>query len=165
MNSEDLVTLTADIVSAHVSNNNVPISDVPTLVQRVHEALASLGSGEPPVEEARKTPAVSVRASVKPEYLVCLECGRKQRTLKRHLMTAHNATPAQYRADFGLPASYPMAAPNYAEMRRDMAKKIGLGRKPGSRGGAAPAAPAAAKAAAKPAKAGNGRRRTTTKAG
>ncbi len=147
MNSEDLVTLTADIVSAHVSNNNVPISDVSSLIHRVHESLASLSSGEAPVEEARKTPAVSPRASVKPDYLVCLECGRKQRTLKRHLMTAHNLTPAQYRTDYGLPASYPMAAPNYAEMRRDMAKKIGLGRK---RGTSAPAA------AAKPANAGGG---------
>ena len=144
MNNEDLVTLTADIVSAHVSNNNVPISDIASLIHRVHESLASLRSGEAPVEEAKKAPAVSPRASVKPDYLVCLECGRKQRTLKRHLMTAHNLTPAQYRTDYGLPASYPMAAPNYAEMRRDMAKKIGLGRKRG--------APAAA---AKPAN-GNG---------
>lgn len=153
MNNEDLVTLTADIVSAHVSNNNVPISDVPALVQRVHEALASLGSGAAPAEESKKAPAVSPRASVKPDYLVCLECGRKQRTLKRHLMTAHNLTPGQYRADYGLPASYPMAAPNYAEMRRDMAKKIGLGRKRGGRAGAAPAAPAA-----KPARAKGGRK-------
>lgn len=155
MNNEDFVTLTADIVSAHVSNNNVPISDLPALIQRVHEALASLGNAEAPAEEAKKTPAVSPRSSVKPEYLVCLECGRKQRTLKRHLMTAHNLTPAQYRTDYGLAATYPMAAPNYAEMRRDMAKKIGLGRK---RGAAAPAQ-AAPKAPAARKPSGNGRRR------
>jgi predicted transcriptional regulator len=161
MNNEDLVTLTADIVSAHVSNNNVPISDVPSLVQRVHEALASLGTAEAPAEEAKKTPAVSPRASVKPDYLVCLECGRKHRTLKRHLMTAHNLTPPQYRADYGLPATYPMAAPNYAEMRRDMAKKIGLGRK---RGTPAPAAAAKPAKAAASKGAGNGRRRGAAKA-
>jgi predicted transcriptional regulator len=155
MNNEDLVTLTADIVSAHVSNNNVAISDVAALVHRVHEALAALQTGEAPAEESKKVPAVSPRASVKPDYLVCLACGRKQRTLKRHLMTAHNLTPAQYRDEYGLPASYPMAAPNYAEMRRDMAKKIGLGRKRGARTAApspAPAKPAAKgrRAAAKP---------------
>ena len=162
MNNEDLVTLTADIVSAHVSNNNVPISDLPTLVQRVHEALASLGNREAAAEETKKTPAVSPRSSIKPDYLTCLECGRKQRTLKRHLMTAHGLTPEQYRADYGLPASYPMAAPNYAEMRRDMAKKIGLGRK---RGGAAPssAAPAKAKANGGGARKGGGRGRAATK--
>jgi len=141
MSDEDLITLTADIAAAHVSNNNVPISDVTTLIQRIHEALASLGTGAPPAEEAKKTPAVSPRTSIKPDYLTCLECGRKQRTLKRHLMTAHNLTPDQYRSDYGLAATYPMAAPNYAEMRREMAKKIGLGRK---RGAAAPAAAAAA---------------------
>lgn len=129
MGNEDLITLTADIVAAHVSNNNVPISDVSTLVQRVHEALAGLGTESASAEEVKKSPAVSPRTSIKPDYLTCLECGRKQRTLKRHLMTAHNLTPDQYRSDYGLPATYPMAAPNYADMRRDMAKKIGLGRK------------------------------------
>jgi predicted transcriptional regulator len=153
MGNEDLITLTADIVAAHVSNNNVPISDISTLVQRVHGALASLGTAAAPAEEAKKTPAVSPRSSIKPDYLTCLECGRKQRTLKRHLMTAHNLTPDQYRSDYGLPTTYPMAAPNYAEMRRDMAKKIGLGRK---RGAAAPAA-----APRKPS--GNGRRKASAK--
>ena len=140
MNNEDLITLTADIVSAHVANNNVAISDMAILVQRVHQALAGLGDEQPPAEAAR-TPAVSVRASIKPDHLVCLACGRRQRTLKRHLLTAHGLTPAQYRAEFGLADSYPMAAPEYAEMRREMAKKIGLGRKPGQR----PKATAAAK--------------------
>jgi len=142
MNNEDLITLTADIVSAHVSNNNVAISDLPVLVQRIHGALAALGDDQPPAEAAR-TPAVSVRASIKPDHLVCLACGRKQRTLKRHLLTAHGLSPAQYRAEFGLPDSYPMAAPEYAEMRREMAKKIGLGRKPGQRPKAAAAKPKA----------------------
>ena len=153
MGNEDLITLTADIVAAHVSNNNVPISDVSTLVQRVHEALAGLGTNAAPAEEAKKSPAVSPRTSIKPDYLTCLECGRKQRTLKRHLMTAHNLTPDQYRSDYGLPATYPMAAPNYADMRRDMAKKIGLGRK----------RTAAPKAAA-PRKAASGRRKAAPKA-
>ena len=148
MNNEDLITLTADIVSSHVSNNNVAISDMPILVQRVHEALAALGEAQPSVEPAR-TPAVSVRASIKPDHLVCLACGRRQRTLKRHLLTAHGLSPAQYRVEFGLPDSYPMAAPEYAEMRREMAKKIGLGRKPGQRPKAAAAA--GPKAARKPA--------------
>jgi predicted transcriptional regulator len=124
----DLIIATADIVAAHVSNNNVAVSDMPLLVQKVHEALAGLQrpSEEP---ELKKTPVVSIRASVKPDYIVCLECGRQQKTLRRHLMTAHGLTPEQYRKDYGLPATYPLTAPNYSETRRQMAKAIGLGRK------------------------------------
>jgi len=146
MEQEQLISLTADIVSAHVSNNTVALSDVPILVQRVFEALAAAGAPTPAEEPQGKTPVVSVRASIKPEYLVCMECGRQQKTLKRHLQTAHGMTPAQYRSDYGLPDSYPMVAPKYSEQRRSLAKEIGLGRKP--RGAkAAAAAPEAAPAA------------------
>jgi predicted transcriptional regulator len=129
--SEDnqLIELTADIVAAHVSNNNVAVGDVANLVQRVHEALSGLGQAPAEQEPARKEAVVSVRASVKPDYLVCMECGKKQKTLRRHLQTAHGMTPDQYRGDYGLPRDYPMTAPNYSERRREMAKSIGLGRK------------------------------------
>lgn len=132
MPSEDLAQITADIVAAHVSNNAVAVGDVPNLIQRVHEALSGLTD---PAEEEKKTkePAVSIRASVKPDYLVCMECGRRQKTLRRHLQSAHGMTPEQYRQDYGLPADYPMTAPDYSEQRREMAKKIGLGRKPGEK--------------------------------
>jgi predicted transcriptional regulator len=124
-----LITLTADIVSAHVANNSVAVGDVANLVQRVHEALSGLGAAPADPEPQKKEAVVSVRASVKPDYLVCMECGKRQKTLKRHLQTAHEMTPQQYRQDYGLPDSYPMVAAEYASMRRDMAKSIGLGRK------------------------------------
>jgi len=129
--TETLITLTADIVSAHVSNNSVAVSDLPLLIQNVHEALSGLETdGEP---EVVLEPAVSIRASVKPEYVICLEDGVKLKMLKRHLKTHHDMTPDQYRRKWSLPADYPMVAPNYAEQRRKLAKKIGLGRKPGQR--------------------------------
>ncbi|RKF21837.1 transcriptional regulator [Altericroceibacterium spongiae] len=131
--SETLITLTSDIVAAHVSNNNVAVEDVPSLIQNVFGALSGLGTQE--VEEERPEPAVSVRASVKPDHLVCLEDGKKMKMLKRHLMTDHGMTPEEYRARWDLPADYPMVAPNYAEKRRELAKKIGLGRQPGQRRG------------------------------
>jgi predicted transcriptional regulator len=126
--AETLITLTADIVSAHVSNNSVAVSDVPQLILNVHNALTGLGTTvvEP---EAKQEPAVSVRSSVKPDYVVCLEDGKKLKMLKRHLMTHYQMTPEQYRAKWDLPADYPMVAPNYAEQRRTLAKKIGLGTK------------------------------------
>jgi predicted transcriptional regulator len=129
MEHQTLLTLTADIVSAHVAHNRVVPSDVPGLVQQVHGALARLGEPAEPVREA-KVPIVSVRASVKPDYIVCMECGKKQKMLKRHLLTAHGMSPEQYRSDYGLPASYPMVAETYSERRRAMAVEIGLGRKP-----------------------------------
>lgn len=132
--AEMLITLTADIVSAHVSNNDVRVADVPELISSVHQALAGLG-GSAPVEEARPDPAVSVRASVKRDHLVCLEDGKKMKMLKRHLMTDHGMTPNEYRERWGLAADYPMVAPEYAETRRDLAVKIGLGRKPGQKRG------------------------------
>ncbi|WP_443025514.1 MucR family transcriptional regulator [Sphingomonas sp. PB4P5] len=123
-----LITLTADIVAAHVSNNSVAVSDLGVLISNVHGALAGLGGpiSEP---EVKQEPAVSVRSSIKPDFIVCLEDGKKLKMLKRHLMTHYQMTPEQYRAKWNLPADYPMVAPNYAEQRRTLAKKIGLGTK------------------------------------
>jgi predicted transcriptional regulator len=132
--SEMLITLTSDIVAAHVSNNTLSVEEVPTLISTVYGALAGLGGSEP-VVEARPEPAVSVRASVKRDHLVCLEDGKKMKMLKRHLMTEHGMTPDDYRQRWGLAADYPMVAPDYAETRRDLAVKIGLGRKPGQKRG------------------------------
>lgn len=125
---ETLITLTADIVAAHVSNNSVAVSDLPLLINNVHGALSNLGSPLPE-PEVKQEPAVSVRSSVKPDYIVCLEDGKKLKMLKRHLMTHYKMTPEQYRTKWNLPADYPMVAPNYAEQRRSLAKKIGLGTK------------------------------------
>ena len=135
--SETLITLTSDIVAAHVSNNSVSVADLSTLITNVYGALASLGQAAP-VAEALPEPAVSIRSSVKPDHIVCLEDGTKLKMLKRHLMTHYNLTPDQYRARWSLPADYPMVAPNYAEKRRELAKKIGLGRKPGVKRGRKP---------------------------
>jgi predicted transcriptional regulator len=129
---ESLLALTADIVAAHVSNNTVPLAELGGLIERVHAALAGLGE-TPPAPEPELKPAVSVRASVKPDHIVCLEDGKKLKMLKRHLMTDHGLTPAQYRARWNLPADYPIVAPAYAEQRRALAVKIGLGRKPGTK--------------------------------
>jgi predicted transcriptional regulator len=128
MADEALLTLTADIVSAHLSNNTVAVGDVPTVITNVHAALSSLGK---PVEETApaKEPAVSVRSSVKPDYIVCLEDGIKLKMLKRHLQTHHGMTPKEYKAKWNLPADYPTVASSYAEKRKGLALKIGLGRK------------------------------------
>jgi predicted transcriptional regulator len=125
---DTLLTLTADIVAAHVSNNSVAVNDLPQLIQNVHSALTGI-SGSRAAPEARPEPKVSIRASIKPDYIVCLEDGKKQKTLKRHLMTNHGMTPDEYRQKWGLAADYPMVAPNYAEQRRTLAKSIGLGTK------------------------------------
>jgi predicted transcriptional regulator len=129
--AELLITLTADIVAAHVSNNSVAVSDVPILIGNVHAALAGL-SNEAVAPEVVLEPAVPVRASIKRDYIVCLEDGKKLKMLKRHLMTHYGMTPDDYRAKWGLAADYPMVAPAYAEQRRVLAKAIGLGRAPGS---------------------------------
>jgi predicted transcriptional regulator len=130
-NNEMLITLTADIVAAHVSNNSVSVGDLPALIANVHGALAGLG--EPAAIAATPLePAVPVRSSVKRDYIVGLEDGKKLKMLKRHLMTHYGMTPDDYRAKWGLAADYPMVAPAYAEQRRDLAKAIGLGRAPGS---------------------------------
>ncbi len=125
---ETFITLTADIVAAHVSNNSVAVNDLPTLISNVHTALASLVTPVVPVVE-KQEPAVSVRASIRPDYIVCLEDGKKLKMLKRHLMTHYGMTPDQYRTKWSLAADYPMVAPNYAEQRRTLAKAIGLGTK------------------------------------
>ncbi|WP_373473642.1 MucR family transcriptional regulator [Sphingorhabdus lacus] len=129
--AELLITLTADIVAAHVSNNSVSVSDVPTLIGNVHAALAGL-SNEVAAPEVVLEPAVPVRTSIKRDYIICLEDGKKLKMLKRHLMTHYGMTPDDYRAKWGLAADYPMVAPAYAEQRRVLAKAIGLGRAPGS---------------------------------
>lgn len=125
---DTLLTLTADIVAAHVSNNSVAVNDIPNLIQNVHQALSEI-SAEKSAAEEKPEPKVSIRSSVKPDYIVCLECGKKQKMLKRHLMTSHGMTPAEYRQKWGLSSDYPMVAPNYAEQRRTLAKSIGLGTK------------------------------------
>lgn len=127
-NEDTLLTLTADIVAAHVSNNSVAVNDLPTLIQNVHSALSGI-SGSSSAPEAKPEPKVSIRSSIKPDYIVCLEDGKKLKMLKRHLMTHYNMTPDQYRQKWGLSADYPMVAPNYAEQRRTLAKSIGLGTK------------------------------------
>jgi predicted transcriptional regulator len=126
---ETLITLTADIVAAHVSNNSVAVNDLGTLIANVHTALFAL-SAPAVVEEVKLEPAVSIRSSIKPDFIVCLEDGKKLKMLKRHLMTHYQMTPADYRAKWNLPADYPMVAPNYAQQRKELAMKIGLGRKP-----------------------------------
>ena len=124
-----LVSLTADIVSAHVSNNSVAVSDLPTLIKNVHSALSGLSMSAPEPEPKKQEPVVPIRSSVKPDYIVCLEDGKKLKMLKRHLMTHYQMTPDEYRQKWGLSPEYPMVAPNYAEQRRSLAVKIGLGTK------------------------------------
>jgi predicted transcriptional regulator len=125
----NLIALTANIVSAHVSNNRVPVSDVASLVQQVHSALARLSRPVAVRPPELKVGIVSIKASIKPGYIVCMECGKKQSLIKRHLATAHGMTPDQYRNDYGLPLDYPMVAPDYAAKRSKLAKASGLGRK------------------------------------
>lgn len=132
--TETLITLTSDVVAAHVSNNSVAVDDVPGLIEKVFGALSGLGKGAAEAATPPE-PAVSIRSSVKPDYVVCLDCGKKMKMLKRHLSTDHGLTTDEYRQRWGLPADYPLVAPNYAERRRELAKKIGLGRKPGQRRG------------------------------
>ena len=151
-----LLELTADIVAAHVANNNVAVGDLPVLVQRVHEALAGLGTAEVQPEPEAK-PAVSIRSSVKPDYLVCLVCGSRHKTLRRHIGVAHSLTPEEYRGRFNLPASYPMVAPDYTTRRREIAHALGLGR---NRKGTGKAAAAAADAGGDAPKPRRGRRKS-----
>ena len=124
---EDFVTIAADIVSAYVANNSVASGDLPSLIASVHGSLVklSIGETEPAVEEAR--PAVPIKKSVTPDYIICLEDGKKFKSLKRHLRTQYNMSPEDYRAKWGLPADYPMVAPNYAAARSSLAKSMGLG--------------------------------------
>ncbi|MFS2011532.1 transcriptional regulator, MucR family [Azospirillum oryzae] len=124
--SNALLSLTTEIVAAHVSNNTVSLTDLPTLIEQVYKSLANVGT-EPVVAEERPQPAVPIKKSVTPDYIVCLEDGKKLKMLKRHLKTAYNMTPEEYRDRWGLPTDYPMVAPNYARQRSSLAKQIGLG--------------------------------------
>ncbi|MBO6785051.1 MAG: MucR family transcriptional regulator [Alphaproteobacteria bacterium] len=127
VSSADLLKLTADIVAAHVSNNKLAASDLPQLIAQVHASLADTGGAARAPQ--RPTPAVPVKKSVTPDHIVCLEDGKKLKMLKRHLKTSYDLTPEQYRERWGLPADYPMVAPNYAKKRSQLAKKIGLGKR------------------------------------
>ena len=122
-----LASLTADIVSAHVANNEVTLEQLPALIRDVHQALATVGQA--PAEPIKAEPAVNPKESVFPDHIVCLECGATMKMLKRHLATDHGMTPDEYRAKWGLPPTYPMVAPEYAATRSQLAKDSGLGRK------------------------------------
>ena len=122
----ELLTLTTDIVASHVSNNGVPVSELPQLIEQVYKTLSELGKEKTP-EAEKLQPAVPIRKSITPDHIICLEDGKKLKMLKRHLKSAYALTPDQYRERWGLASDYPMVAPNYAEQRRDLAKKIGLG--------------------------------------
>ena len=127
-NPPNSIELAADIVSAFVSNNSVPVAELPALIGSIHAALNQVASGsvQQPAEEP-KAPAVSIKKSVQPDYIVCLEDGKRFKSLKRHLRTTYNLTPDQYRAKWGLAHDYPMVAPNYAAARSELAKQMGLG--------------------------------------
>ena len=125
-----MLALTTKIVAAYVSKNSVPSTELPALIDRVFQSLAGIATGSTAAPEAPLTPAVPVKKSVFADYIVCLEDGKKLKMLKRHLMTSYNLTPDDYRERWGLPPSYPMVAPSYAERRSVLAKSIGLGRKP-----------------------------------
>ena len=128
-NTDHYVELAAEIVSAYVSNNSVTTGDIPALISQVHAALTRLGGGHAEVSVEQLKPAIAVKRSITPDYIVCLEDGKRLKMLKRHLMTHYGLTPDQYRQKWGLSADYPMVAPNYAEQRRTLAKSIGLGTK------------------------------------
>jgi len=130
-NQNELLALTTEIVAAHVANNSVSMADLPQLIHEVYRTLASVGTT--PVVPERPQPAVPVKKSVTPDYIICLEDGKKLKMLKRHLKTAYDMTPEDYRERWGLSADYPMVAPNYALHRSTLAKKIGLGTKPRKR--------------------------------
>ncbi len=132
LSSAELLRMTAEVVSAYVRNNPLPRSELTSIIRTVHGSLAALDGGDGSKAEPLR-PAVSIRRSVQPDYLVCLDDGKKLKMLKRHLRTTYGLTPEEYRAKWGLPPDYPMVAPNYAKQRSEFAKKIGLGRKPGRR--------------------------------
>jgi predicted transcriptional regulator len=121
------IELSADIVSAYVSNNSVPAADLPSLLASIYAALTKTAEGQQEEPKAELIPAVSIKKSLTPDYIVCLEDGKKFKSLKRHLRTTYDMTPEQYRAKWNLPADYPMVAPNYAKARSELAKTMGLG--------------------------------------
>lgn len=124
--NDNLLTLTSNIVSAHLANNSVSTEEIPALIRKVYSTLANVNQ-DGPISSERPQPAVPIKKSVHADYIVCLEDGKKLKMLKRHLKTAYNMTPEQYRERWGLPADYPMVAPNYANQRSKLAKDIGLG--------------------------------------
>ena len=138
-----LLDMTVDIVSAYLGNNNVQATDVSALISSIHAALTQISTGVTEVEPEIKDPAVPVRKSITPDFLICLEDGRKFKSLKRHLRTKYNMSPEEYRAKWGLAKDYPMVAPNYAKARSELAKQMGLGQ--GGRKPARAAAPARAR--------------------
>jgi predicted transcriptional regulator len=154
--SSDLLSLTADIVTAHVGHNSVATDELPILIASVHKALAAVRA---PAEAASppQEPAVSIRSSVKPDYLVSLESGKKMKMLKRYLMTNYGMMPDDYRKKWGLPGDYPMVAPDYAQQRKDLAVKIGLGRPRSTTPAAEPAPPAPEASAPRAALKGKGK--------
>jgi len=130
-NVSELLELTTEIVAAHACNNTITSGDLPQLIQDIYKTLVVVGTT--PLAPERPRPAVAIKKSVFPDYIVCLEDGKKLKMLKRHLKTAYNLTPEEYRKRWGLPIGYPMVAPNYAKHRSNLAKKIGLGTKPRKR--------------------------------
>ena len=123
----EIIEMTADIVAAYVGANSVSAGDLPSLIQSVHRALSGISSGAEAAEAAPKEPAVPIRRSITPDFLICLEDGRKFKSLKRHLRTKYNMSPDEYRSKWNLSKDYPMVAPNYAKARSDLAKQMGLG--------------------------------------
>jgi predicted transcriptional regulator len=141
VDQDTLLSLTTDIVSAHVANNRVGATELPALIRDIHAALSELVAPAPPKEPEAQKPAVPIRSSIKPDHLVCLEDGKQLTMLKRYLMRTYGMSPADYRAKWKLPPDYPMVAPNYAEKRRALASSIGLGRKQAEQAGGSPPVP------------------------
>ena len=127
---DHILRMAVDVVAAYVSKNPLPAGQIPDVIHTIYTSLSNLENGQVETKAETQKPAISVRRSVTPEYIYCLEDGKKLKMLKRHLRTTYNMTPDEYRAKWGLPPDYPMVAPNYATQRSDFAKKIGLGRKP-----------------------------------
>ena len=132
--AEELLRMTTEVAAAYVSNNNLPSTQLPDVIKTIHESLAALSGGRVAAAAEPPTPAVPIKKSITPDYIVCLEDGKKLKMLKRHLRSTYNMTPDEYRHRWGLPADYPMVAPNYAAQRSAFAKKIGLGRNGGGKG-------------------------------
>ena len=128
----DLLRMTAEVAAAYVGNNAVPAAQLPDVIRTIYSSISALDGGTPAAGNGAK-PIVPIKKSIAPDYIICLEDGKKLKMLKRHLRTSYGMTPEEYRIKWGLPADYPMVAPNYAAQRSAFAKKIGLGRKPGAR--------------------------------
>ena len=126
-NDRTMIEIASKIVSAYVGNNPVPVADLPVLIKRIHNVVAELHSGEQEQPKNEQKPAVSIKKSLNDDFLICLEDGKKFKSLKRHLRTRYNMTPDEYRAKWNLPPDYPMVAPNYAKQRSELAKRMGLG--------------------------------------